>query len=237
MATLMGLEPTTSAVTGRRSNQLSYSATRRRLRTKIWARLGLNQRPPACEADALPLSYAPLSRLPAGPTGSLTLDKPRVYPITRMLSSHRGRNDQPMLEGFPSVSHFAVPFSDCDMLQHVNNVAYIRWCETMRTNFFADVLHGDITGAQGIIQANISFIYERQIEYRERIAIGVRVSRIGNKSFDFAYEIWSETHRHRAAHGTTTVVAYDFVNRRTIEVPSEWRSLIAQAQPSAATII
>ncbi len=27
-----------------------------------WARLGSNQRPPACEAGALPLSYAPRSR-------------------------------------------------------------------------------------------------------------------------------------------------------------------------------
>ena len=53
LATLKGLEPSTSAVTGRRSNQLSYNAR------QWWARLGLNQRPPACEADALPLSYAP----------------------------------------------------------------------------------------------------------------------------------------------------------------------------------
>jgi hypothetical protein len=33
--------------------------SRRLQRVSQWARLGSNQRPPACEAGALPLSYAP----------------------------------------------------------------------------------------------------------------------------------------------------------------------------------
>lgn len=135
-----------------------------------------------------------------------------------------------MLEGFPLVMHFHVPFSDCDMLQHVNNVAYIRWCEIVRTEFFARVMGEDIRSDRGIIQANINFNYERQIEYRESIIVGVRVSRFGTKSMDFHYEIWSETHGHRAAHGTTAVVAYDFVNHRTIEVPQTWRDAVAASE-------
>jgi acyl-CoA thioester hydrolase len=132
-----------------------------------------------------------------------------------------------MLDGFPLITRFTVPFSDCDMLQHVNNVAYIRWCETVRTEYFARVMGSDITSERGMIQANINFTYERQIGYREAIAIGVRVSRIGNKSLDYAYEIWSETKGHRAAFGTTTVVGFDFVSQRTIEIPQEWREAVA----------
>ena len=132
-----------------------------------------------------------------------------------------------MLDGFPLIMRFTVPFSDCDMLQHVNNVAYIRWCETVRTEYFARVMRSDITSDRGMIQANINFTYERQIGYRELIVIGVRISRMGNKSLDYTYEIWSETHAWRAAYGSTTVVAYDFVAQRTIEIPPEWRSAVA----------
>ena len=84
----------------------------------------------------------------------------------------------------------------------------------------------DITGTKGIIQANINFTYERQLRFREAITVGVRVSRVGTKSFDFSYEIWSDTHGYRAAHGMTTVVAYDFPGQHTIEIPHEWRKAI-----------
>ena len=47
MATRIGLEPTTSAVTGRHSNQLNY-------RADWWTMTGSNCRPPRCKRDALP---------------------------------------------------------------------------------------------------------------------------------------------------------------------------------------
>ncbi len=132
-----------------------------------------------------------------------------------------------MLEGFPLVSRFTIPFSDVDMIAHVNNVAYIRWCETMRSEYFARVMKTPINSERGMIQATINFTYERELRYREAIAVGVKISRLGTKSWDFAYEVWSETHGHRSAYGITTVVAFDFAERRSIAIPVEWRTAIA----------
>jgi acyl-CoA thioester hydrolase len=136
-------------------------------------------------------------------------------------------NGDGMLEGFPLVSRFTVPFADIDMMQHVNNVAYIRWAEMMRSEYFAQVMNEPINGERGIIQATIDFTYERQLHYREKIVIGIRIPRIGTKSWDFEYEVWSESKGHRAARGITTMVAFDFIAQRTIAMPQEWRDAIA----------
>jgi acyl-CoA thioester hydrolase len=141
-----------------------------------------------------------------------------------------------MLEDFPLVWRFSVPFADVDMMRHVNNVAYIRWAETMRAEYFAQVMQAPINGDHGMIQATINFTYERQLSYREQIAIGCRIPRIGTKSFDFGYEIWSETLGQRAAHGITTMVAFDFVANRTIAVPSAWRGAIAEYESGGQRI-
>ena len=141
-----------------------------------------------------------------------------------------------MLEEFPLISRFSVPFADVDMMRHVNNVAYIRWTETMRSEYFAQVMKVPINGDHGMIQATINFTYERQLLYREQIAIGCKIPRIGNKSFDFYYEIWSETHGHRAAYGITAMVAFDFIANRTIAVPQSWRDAIAEYETGGQRI-
>jgi acyl-CoA thioester hydrolase len=132
-----------------------------------------------------------------------------------------------MLDGFPLIMRFSVPFADIDMMQHVNNVAYIRWAETMRGEYFSQVMRTPINGERGMILATNNFTYERQLEYREKIAVGCKIPRIGTKSFDFLYEVWSEDQNQRAASGITTMVAFDFVHNLTIEVPPEWREAIA----------
>jgi hypothetical protein len=62
MAGWTGLEPATSDVTGRRSNQLNYHPAKVGARgggevdETWWAVQGSNLRPPACKTSALPLS-------------------------------------------------------------------------------------------------------------------------------------------------------------------------------------
>jgi len=137
------------------------------------------------------------------------------------------------LADFRCIMRFRVPFCDVDMLQHVNNAAYVVWAETARCNYFSDVLGESFTGANGVILARSVFDYEQPLEYREEVAIGCRVSRIGRKSFDFLYEIWSETRQERVAHGSSIMVAFDHQAKTSIVVPQRWREIITSYEAVA----
>jgi len=132
-----------------------------------------------------------------------------------------------MLDEFRLVQRFRVPFADIDMLHHANNVAYIRWAETVRTDYFADVLVEKVGGERGMILAQMSIAYEKQIAYREYVAVGGRVAKIGGKSFRFLSEVWSTDRDERCATIDCTLVAYDYVTKQTILVPEAWRAKIA----------
>jgi|SRR5271165_174864 len=141
-----------------------------------------------------------------------------------------------MLEDFRYVQRFEVPFADIDMLRHANNTAYIRWAEQARCSYFADILGEDITGERGIILARLEIDYEKPIFYRERLALGCRVSRIGRKSFDFAYEIWSEDRKERCAVLRSPCVAFNYVANASFAIPDAWRERIAAYETARVAV-
>jgi len=130
------------------------------------------------------------------------------------------------LTDFRCVLRFRVPFSDVDMLQHVNHAAYVVWAETVRCIYFDEVLKESLTGKNGIILARLQFDYEQPLDYREEVAVACRIARMGRKSFDFLYEIWSEARQLCAAHGLSTMVAYDYEANKSIVIPERWHQII-----------
>jgi len=138
-----------------------------------------------------------------------------------------GRSKTLALDEFSSITRFRVPFCDIDMLQHVNNAAYVIWAETARCVYFDEVLHESLTGNSGMVVAKLEVHYERALNYLERVATGCRVTRIGRKSFDFLFEFWSEDNNQRAAYCNTTLVAYNFETKSSVVIPEKWREMIA----------
>ena len=140
-----------------------------------------------------------------------------------------------LLTDFRCVMRFRVPYCDVDMLQHVNHAASVVWAETVRCNYFTEVLKEPINGANGMILARLQFEYAQPLDYHEEVAVACRVARLGRKSFEFFYEIWSETRQLRAAHGSSTMVAYDYKAQGSIVVPERWREIVAAYEVVAPT--
>jgi acyl-CoA thioester hydrolase len=136
-----------------------------------------------------------------------------------------------MLEAYRIVKRFRVPFGDVDMLRHVNNIAYLRWAEQLRSDYLLDVIGASSAWTTGMILARMNIDYERQIAYRENVAIGCRVSRFGTKSMDFSHEVWSDDSGERCARITATVVAMDYQAQATIVLPDLWRARIVEFEP------
>jgi acyl-CoA thioester hydrolase len=138
-----------------------------------------------------------------------------------------------LLQGYRYINRFTVAFGEIDMLQHANHIAYIRWAETARCAYFAEILGEEIRGERGCIAARLEVDYRAPLEWREAIAVGCRISRFGKKSFDTEYEIWSETQGILAAYLMLKCVAFDYIHNRSIEIPQTWRQRVAEYEPVA----
>ncbi|MGP4000243.1 acyl-CoA thioesterase [Streptomyces sp. 8N706] len=130
------------------------------------------------------------------------------------------------LSRFRCVTRFDVPFHAVDMLGHVNSVAYLRWAESARATYQIDVLKEEVDGPRGFVVGRIAFEYFQPLRFRDPVCVGIRISRLGGKSFDFEYAVWREGDGALAATGTSAMIAYNAVDEHSIPVPQAWRDAV-----------
>lgn len=117
-------------------------------------------------------------------------------------------------------------FVDTDALGHVNNANFLSYCEMARVAYFDRVM-GDVIDwkAQGIILARTEMDYRAPLFLKDKPTVGVRCSRIGNKSFVMTYRV-AENGK-VFAEGNTVMVCYNFLEDHPIPMPDAWKQKMA----------
>jgi len=117
-------------------------------------------------------------------------------------------NDQ--LYHYPHQLKHPIRWGDMDMLGHVNNSNYFRYCEEGRVKFFTD---SNIRSALG--QARLGFVvayidcqFKFPLTYPDNIIIATKVEKLSKDRFTLSQIIYSETHQKVAAKSESIIVSF-----------------------------
>ena len=138
----------------------------------------------------------------------------------------------PLLAGFPVVTTIPVLWGDEDAFGHVNNLVYLRWCETARVEYLLRAgMWIDLPPAgTGPILASLKCDYKAQLTYPDTVDVGTRVGAIGNSSMRMEHIVVSRNLGGVAAVVDSTLVWFDYGSRRPVTVPERIRQVIADLQ-------
>ena len=123
-----------------------------------------------------------------------------------------------------------VRYSDLDPQGHVNNSRYLSFMEQSRI-FYARHLglwNGGSFLDFGMIMADAHVTFKSVILWGLDIQVGMRISRLGNKSMDSQYRIEDTKSGKEFAYGSSVLVAYDYHIGSTIPIPDKWRKVITE---------
>jgi acyl-CoA thioester hydrolase len=114
-----------------------------------------------------------------------------------------------------------VRFRDLDSMGHMNNAVYATFLEQARLAFLSQ--YG--AHVQNMILARLEIDFRSPVEFGETIEIAVTPTRVGTKSFDLEYVLRAD--ERVVAEAKTVLVAYDYAEARSVEIPDEWKERLA----------
>jgi acyl-CoA thioester hydrolase len=123
-----------------------------------------------------------------------------------------------------------VRYSDLDPQGHVTNARYLNFMEQARVSYIRhlELWDGGSFLNIGIILADAHVTFKEPILWGQEVRVGMRISRLGNKSMDSLYRIEDAQIGKELASGSSVLVAYDYHIGSTILIPDTWRKVITE---------
>ena len=141
------------------------------------------------------------------------------------------------MNNWPIVTELPVLWGDMDDFGHVNNIIYLKWCETSRVELFREIWNlkslkmQDIMEKEGMgpILANFNMNYKIPIQYPDIITVKTRITSIGNTSFGVGHELFSKTNKDKTvASGESVIVMIDYKSGKKSAIDDNNRSMLKQ---------
>ena len=108
-----------------------------------------------------------------------------------------------------------------DSLSHINHTAYLSYMESARVDVYIQLGYSGIRREmdESTILASMEVHYIDQAIHPSKLEIGHRISRVGNKSFDFLAGIFHSENKNLICSAIFKLVAYSYIDECTIQVP------------------
>jgi acyl-CoA thioester hydrolase len=125
-----------------------------------------------------------------------------------------------------------IRFKDIDRLGHVNNANHHVFIETARVQYFTETFGKENDFSKhGIILAHTEIDYFKPIFLHDEVYVSLKVTRLGNKSFDLEHYILRKEHNgelQKLAHVKGVLVCIDYTVNQTIRIPEHWRAKMTE---------
>ena len=135
-----------------------------------------------------------------------------------------------MMTDFHFYHLIEIRYGDLDPQGHVNNAKFLTYMEQGRVFYFKQLKlwEGGSFLNFGIILADVQITFRKVIQFGDPVRVGVRISRLGNKSMTSEYRLEDTRDSSEFATGSSVLVAYDYKMKSTIPIPEEWCKAIME---------
>jgi acyl-CoA thioester hydrolase len=137
-----------------------------------------------------------------------------------------------LLRDYPVVVALSVEWGDQDILAHVNNTVFLKWCETSRVVYLekSGLWRFVKEEGRGPIIAALSCNYRRPVTFPDTIHVGSRVTRIGRSSFRMEHALVSLAQDAVVAEVDSTMVFVEYSSGKTHAVPPDVREAMERLE-------